>query len=597
MKNTHSLNKGIGNTGSWIRPSSHISEGGWSGATKAYDGNLSTYATRGNWGGYLHLMMTQPATCSKIRVYVSGSAASNVVIYAALEGRPYTLIHNGAIPQNQWFEISVSGQLQGISISHTANATLKLHEVEFYIIGEPPPACVEGEYKYEGLDIYQCLNGEWVLIGQLEATVNIISPSYGETIPAPPVVQFYVESNSPRPRYAIVCEVYYNGQHEKTYILPSRYPCPDDPNSTPSGNGYIVTRELMGISEDRYVELGIRILHDNTLIYTNEDNPRVFLTGAAPPPEPPDYVNTYYYMQDYFPQDVDASIYPVYMTDYSDVPYGYWFTNQSNSRMLYYNDDTANSGYLYKIIVNLSNNTAEFYRSVEGSTVWTQITDLPYDIVSASIDAISLIYSNIPPVAILTVDKTSALVGETITFDASSSYDEDGEIVEIDYDFGDGSYVYNSPAAYSHTYDTPGVYTATVTVIDSLSGETSKSVQIIVYGGAIAELDLNSTTIVDQVTAGEIVDLGVVYVKNVGDVEGKLHLKLVENPGSLFSENTLLELVSQSPVGVNESTSFNLTNIQAPSETGVWSIGIKVWSEHEAEPGWVMASKINLVRK
>jgi len=65
-------------------------------------------------------------------------------------------------------------------------------------------------------------------------------------------------------------------------------------------------------------------------------------------------------------------------------------------------------------------------------------------------------------------------VTDAITFDGSESYDEDGEIVEYLWDFGDETT--GSGESITHTYTSPGNYTTTLTVTDddgSISTDTT----------------------------------------------------------------------------------------------------------------------------
>jgi PKD repeat protein len=67
-------------------------------------------------------------------------------------------------------------------------------------------------------------------------------------------------------------------------------------------------------------------------------------------------------------------------------------------------------------------------------------------------------------------DPGHPIVGETITFDASPSYDPDGgTIVLYEWDFGDGTT--DSGQTVTHAYDTDGSYPVTLTVTDD-DGET-----------------------------------------------------------------------------------------------------------------------------
>ena len=72
---------------------------------------------------------------------------------------------------------------------------------------------------------------------------------------------------------------------------------------------------------------------------------------------------------------------------------------------------------------------------------------------------------NLPPNAVLT-GPTSADVGVSLTFDGSSSADNDGTIVDYAFDFGDGTVINGGSAAASHTWSATGSWTVTLTVTD-----------------------------------------------------------------------------------------------------------------------------------
>ncbi|MCR4392645.1 MAG: PKD domain-containing protein [Candidatus Acetothermia bacterium] len=55
---------------------------------------------------------------------------------------------------------------------------------------------------------------------------------------------------------------------------------------------------------------------------------------------------------------------------------------------------------------------------------------------------------------------------QTITFDASDSYDPDGTIVEYIWNFGDGSWTSTNGPQTTHDYDEAGTYTVTLVVKD-----------------------------------------------------------------------------------------------------------------------------------
>jgi len=76
----------------------------------------------------------------------------------------------------------------------------------------------------------------------------------------------------------------------------------------------------------------------------------------------------------------------------------------------------------------------------------------------------SITVLNRPPVADLTASATIVDKQETVTFDASGSYDPDGYIVSYSWDFGDGSTA--TGVVVDHAYEDDGVYTVTLTVTD-----------------------------------------------------------------------------------------------------------------------------------
>ncbi|ADB57107.1 PKD domain-containing protein [Archaeoglobus profundus] len=100
---------------------------------------------------------------------------------------------------------------------------------------------------------------------------------------------------------------------------------------------------------------------------------------------------------------------------------------------------------------------------------------------------------NEQPVAIFTYTPSYPAVGEVITFDASSSYDPDGVIVEYRWDFGDGNAVTTTSPTVTHTYSNWGAYKVTLTVVDNGSLVNSTSVWIwvgdLIYNNDALALD------------------------------------------------------------------------------------------------------------
>jgi len=83
-----------------------------------------------------------------------------------------------------------------------------------------------------------------------------------------------------------------------------------------------------------------------------------------------------------------------------------------------------------------------------------------------------------PPVASFTYNPTEPLVGEEVTFDASASYDIDGEIIFYMWNFGDETITTITDPVTTHTYMATDAYTVTLTVTDD-NGATESTSKII----------------------------------------------------------------------------------------------------------------------
>ena len=83
-----------------------------------------------------------------------------------------------------------------------------------------------------------------------------------------------------------------------------------------------------------------------------------------------------------------------------------------------------------------------------------------------------------PPVAVMDSSVSSGLAPLAVNFSSARSYDPEGSSLTCDWDFGDGgsSLEFNP----SHTYTTPGTYTASLVVFDAsgLSGTTSTVITV-----------------------------------------------------------------------------------------------------------------------
>jgi len=88
---------------------------------------------------------------------------------------------------------------------------------------------------------------------------------------------------------------------------------------------------------------------------------------------------------------------------------------------------------------------------------------------------------NQPPIASFTYYPENPLLGEQITFDASSSYDSDGNITNYEWDFGDGNVTNTTHEILNHSYSEAGNYEVTLTVTDDDGVTNSTTKEITVY--------------------------------------------------------------------------------------------------------------------
>ena len=89
-----------------------------------------------------------------------------------------------------------------------------------------------------------------------------------------------------------------------------------------------------------------------------------------------------------------------------------------------------------------------------------------------------MIEVNQPPVALFSYLPPNPAINETVTFNASASYDPDGSIVSYNWSFDDGNIANTTEAIITHSYASAGVYTVNLTVTDD-EGATNTTSRVI----------------------------------------------------------------------------------------------------------------------
>ena len=120
---------------------------------------------------------------------------------------------------------------------------------------------------------------------------------------------------------------------------------------------------------------------------------------------------------------------------------------------------------------------------------------------------------NQPPVALASADVIAGQVPLLVNFDASDSYDPDGNVISYSWTFGDGG---SSDEIYpSHTYVQPGIYTVQLTVTDSEGAIGTTALEIVVTE-EIPEVAINFQPSNVEVPEGFLPDSGYSYDEQRG---------------------------------------------------------------------------------
>ena len=167
------------------------------------------------------------------------------------------------------------------------------------------------------------------------------------------------------------------------------------------------------------------------------------------------------------------------------------FVNNSRENVFSSGSDNIwNSSSMITYIYNGSqytNYTGNYWSDYSGADNNSDgIGDMPYDIFEPLdkgaeddydyyplIRTFKFYFVNEPPVADFTCSPSKPFVNESVTFDASSSYDSDGFIAKYEWDFGDDSNA--TGEVITHSYRSAGDYIVKLTVTDNASATSSTS--------------------------------------------------------------------------------------------------------------------------
>jgi len=151
---------------------------------------------------------------------------------------------------------------------------------------------------------------------------------------------------------------------------------------------------------------------------------------------------------------------------------------------------------------------------------------------------------NQPPIANFTYYPEKPVVNQSVTFDASSSYDPDGKIIAYEWDFGDGNITNTTEEVISHSYSESGSYKVTLTVRDDKGAKNSTTKMITVMP---EKPSVSISTDKYEYTAGDVMLInitiknptsewkGVNFLWTLDILDYNMHFTIIDNRSLLLS--------------------------------------------------------------
>jgi uncharacterized protein YjdB/PKD repeat protein len=195
--------------------------------------------------------------------------------------------------------------------------------------------------------------------------------------------------------------------------------------------------------------------------------------------------------------------------------------------------------------------------------------------------------SNIAPVAVITASTTSGTVPLTVTFDASSSYDTDGDDITYSWDLGDGNT--SSNVTVENTYTETGSYTVVLTVSDDSTSDEA-SVVITVADEGVTQFNLLTSVTgsgsIELVPSGGVYDSATVVAATAVPSSG---YHFVSWSGSVTSESESVDIIMDADKSI--TVTFEQDSIGEPCENPV-SISIPFSQDGVGEYCYVTSTEI-----
>lgn len=174
---------------------------------------------------------------------------------------------------------------------------------------------------------------------------------------------------------------------------------------------------------------------------------------------------------------------------------------------------------------------------------------------------LEVIYEDSAPVALFSHSPSYPVANDTVTFNASASYDPDGYITTYSWDFDDGNVTAVTSPMVTHSYLNYGNYTVTLTVTDN-DGLTDIYSEIVeVVDPAILRVSLPEGTYVKQNTGDPWIDKG--WLLNQTGNSWSFTVKIYDTSRCLKSYDTHL-IVALNDAAYNNLQSLTVNGTSIP---------------------------------
>jgi hypothetical protein len=203
-------------------------------------------------------------------------------------------------------------------------------------------------------------------------------------------------------------------------------------------------------------------------------------------------------------------------------------------------------------------------------------------------------YENTSPTASFTYQPTYPVANDTITFDASASYDPDGSITTYSWDFGDGNITTVTIPTIEHVFATYANYTVTLTVTDNDGLNNSQAQIVEVVDPAILRVSLPEGIYVKQHTGDPWIDEG--WLLNKTGNSWSFNVKIYDTSNKIQSDDTHL-IVTLNNASYNNLQSLTINGTSIPKTAFQYGTpkpyGIKYWPDC-VYPTWFNDTYINV---